>query len=110
MQEDTHYKLLQVLEKNPQASQREIAEALGISLGKVNYCLNALIEKGHIKAQNFKNSRNKAAYLYLLTPRGVKAKTRITAAYLQRKLAEYEGLRVEIEALQAAVSLKEVKR
>ena len=105
MTENAHYKLLRLLEKNPQASQREIAEELGVSLGKVNYCLKALIEKGHIKAQNFKNSRNKAAYLYLLTPKGVKAKTRITAAYLQRKMSEYEGLRDEIESLQAEVEL-----
>ncbi|MFT6955257.1 MAG: EPS-associated MarR family transcriptional regulator [Halieaceae bacterium] len=101
MNQDAHYKLLKLLEQNPQASQREIAEDLGVSPGKVNYCIKALIGKGHIKAQNFKNSHNKAAYLYLLTPKGVNAKARITAAYLQRKIEEHEGLRNEIEQLQA---------
>ena len=108
MTEDTHYKLLRLLERNPQASQRKIAEELGVSLGKANYCLKALMNKGHIKAQNFKNSRNKTAYLYLLTPKGVKAKTRITVACLQRKIAEYEELRDEIENLQAEIELGDV--
>ena len=101
MNQEAHYKLLKLLEQNPHASQREIAAELGVSLGKVNYCLKALIDKGHIKAKNFKNSRNKAAYLYLLTPKGVKAKAQITTAYLQRKIEEYEDLRDEIEQLQA---------
>ena len=104
MTEDAHYKLLKLLDENPQASQREIAAELGVSLGKVNYCLKALIDKGYIKARNFKNSRNKAAYLYLLTPKGVKAKAQITTAYLQRKIEEYEGLRDEIEQLQAEIT------
>jgi len=104
MNQDAHYKLLKLLEQNPQASQRELAEDLGVSLGKVNYCIKALIEKGDIKAQNFKNAHNKAAYLYLLTPKGLNAKARITAAYLQRKIEEYEGLRDEIEQLQAEIA------
>ena len=103
MTEDAHYKLLKLLEQNPEASQREMAHELGVSLGKVNYCLRALIDKGHVKAKNFKNADNKAAYLYLLTPRGVKAKSRITTAYLLRKLEEYESLRAEIEELQMEV-------
>ena len=110
MTEEANYKLLRLLEQNPHATQREIAGELGISVGKVNYCIQGLIEKGHLKAQNFKNSRNKAAYLYLLTPKGVKAKARITTAYLQRKLEEYEGLRVEIEMLQAEMDLREARR
>jgi EPS-associated MarR family transcriptional regulator len=101
MTEDSHYKLLKLLERNPQASQRELAAELGVSLGKVNYCLKALIDRGHVKARNFKNADNKAAYLYLLTPKGIRAKARITSAYLQRKLGEYESLRAEIEELQA---------
>ena len=101
MTEDTHYKLLRLLETNPQATQREIARELGISLGRVNYCLQALIDKGQVKARNFKNSRNKAAYLYLLTPRGVKAKGKISLDYLNRKLAEYEQLENEIASLRA---------
>ena len=105
MTEDAHYKLLRLLDENPRATQREIAEALGVSLGKVNYCLKALMAKGHIKARNFKNSNNKAAYLYLLTPTGAKAKAAITASYLKNKLVEYEALREEIEQLQAEVGL-----
>ena len=106
MNEDTHYKVLKILEQNPQISQRELARELGVSLGKVNYCLKSLVGKGHVKAQNFKNSRNKAAYLYLLTPRGVKAKATITAAYLRRKIADYEAIKAEIEELQAEVGDK----
>ncbi|MEP4147169.1 MAG: MarR family EPS-associated transcriptional regulator [Halioglobus sp.] len=104
MNEEAHYKILRLLEANPGASQRDIARDLGVSLGKVNYCLKALVEKGHVKAQNFKNSQNKAAYLYLLTPRGVKAKATITANYLQRKIADYEAIKAEIEELQAEVA------
>jgi EPS-associated MarR family transcriptional regulator len=107
MTEDSHYKLLKLLERNPQASQRELAAELGVSLGKVNYCLKALIDKGHVKARNFKNADNKVAYLYLLTPKGIRAKARITSAYLQRKLGEYESLREEIEELQAEVGVVE---
>jgi EPS-associated MarR family transcriptional regulator len=107
MTEDSHYKLLKLLERNPQASQRELAAELGVSLGKVNYCLKALIDRGHVKARNFKNADNKVAYLYLLTPKGIKAKARITSAYLQRKLGEYESLRAEIEELQAEVGAVE---
>jgi EPS-associated MarR family transcriptional regulator len=75
-----------------------------VSLGKVNYCLRALIDKGHVKAENFRKSNNKAAYLYLLTPTGIQAKARITAHYLQSKLDEYKALQAEIEELQAEVS------
>ncbi len=69
MTDDAHYKLLKLLDANPQATQRELAREMGVSLGKVNYCLKALIEKGHVKAENFGKSDNKVAYLYLLTPR-----------------------------------------
>ena len=98
--EDTHYQLLRLLEQNPSATQREIAGELNMSLGKANYCLKALIDKGWVKANNFKQSNNKAAYLYLLTPQGVKAKTGITLRYLQRKMDEYESLKEEITLLQ----------
>ena len=104
MTEDAHYKILKLLEDQPGISQRDIAGEMGVSVGKVNYCLKALMEKGHVKAQNFKNSRNKAAYLYLLTPRGVKAKAKITTNYLQRKIADYEAIKAEIEELQAEVA------
>ena len=103
MTEDTHYKVLKILEQNPQISQRELAKEMGVSLGKANYCLNILIENGLVKVENFRKSDNKVAYLYLLTPEGIRAKARITAAYLQRKLDEYSVLRSEIEELQAEV-------
>ena len=104
MTEESQYKLLKLLEHNPRVSQRELAAELGVSLGKVNYCLKALVDKGHVKARNFKNADNKSAYLYLLTPTGIKAKTRISVAYLQRKMEEYEALRSEIEELRVEVA------
>ena len=94
-----NYQLLKLIEQNPELSQRQLAESLGVSLGKANYCLRALIDKGLVKAKNFKNSSNKAAYLYLLTPRGVEAKAKISVRFLARKVEEYEALRVEIEEL-----------
>ena len=97
--DETRYKLLRMLEANPQASQRDLAQALGISVGKVNYCLNALIEKGWLKARNFKNSKNKRAYMYYLTPRGFEEKTRVTMRFFRQRLAEYEALSAEIESL-----------
>jgi EPS-associated MarR family transcriptional regulator len=108
--DEVRYKLLKLLEPNPELSQREVARALGMSLGKVNYCLNALVEKGWIKATNFKNSKNKAAYAYLLTPRGIEAKTRFTGQFLKIKMQEYEALRVEIEQIRADVQRLAVKR
>jgi EPS-associated MarR family transcriptional regulator len=97
--DEVRYKLLKLLEPNPKLSQREVARELGISLGKVNYCLQALIARGWIKVANFKNSRNKAAYMYVLTPRGLEAKTRLTLRFLVLKMAEYEKLRVEIDQM-----------
>jgi EPS-associated MarR family transcriptional regulator len=93
---DVHYKLMRLVEGNPEMSQREIARELGISLGKANYCLRALIEKGWIKAANFKNSQNKAAYMYLLTPHGIEQNASLTMRFLQAKMHEYEALRKEI--------------
>ena len=95
--DEMRYKLMRLLEANPGTSQRELARELGISLGKTNYCLQALVRKGLVKATNFKNSHNKAAYMYLLTPRGVESKAALTMKYLQIKMREYEALRVEIE-------------
>ena len=105
--EDIHYQLLRLLEQNPSATQREIAGELGMSLGKANYCLKGLVDRGWVKANNFKNSDNKAAYLYLLTPKGLKAKAGITLRYLQRKMDEYESLKVEIEELQSELNAQE---
>ena len=92
-------KLMRLFEANPKASQRDVASEFGISLGKVNYCLQALMQKGWIKASRFKNSRNKAAYRYLLTPRGIEEKAALTVRFLQIKMREYETLRAEIEQL-----------
>ena len=100
LDETTHYGLLKTLEENPGLSQRDLAKKLGVSLGKVNYCLNALVEKGSLKINNFRNSDNKLAYAYLLTPHGVEEKARITVRFLKYKVQEYERLRREIEQLQ----------
>jgi EPS-associated MarR family transcriptional regulator len=97
--DEMRYKVMRLLEGNPKLSQRDVARELDISLGKVNFCVQALIRKGWIKATNFKNSHNKAAYMYLLTPRGLEEKTRLTVRYLGIKISEYEKLRVEIEQM-----------
>jgi len=101
LSEEVRYKLFKLLEPNPHLSQREVARELGISLGKVNYCLKALVSRGWVKAANFKNSRNKAAYMYLLTPRGIEEKARVTARFLQMKVREYESLKDEIEQIRS---------
>jgi EPS-associated MarR family transcriptional regulator len=98
--DETRYRILRLLEADPHASQRKIAGELGISVGRVNYCLQALIERGLVKAKNFRNSANKRAYLYLLTPRGIEEKAIVTARFLRIKLAEYEALKKELEELQ----------
>jgi len=100
MQDEITYKLLKTLEENPSQSQRELSKSLGISLGKLNYCLKALIDKGLVKANNFRRSDKKANYLYLLTPKGVDEKARVTMRFLQRKMDEYERLKKEIAVLQ----------
>ena len=97
--QEIHLKLLRYLEANPQVSQRELAEHLGVSLGKANYCLGALVDTGLVKARNFKNNANKRAYLYLLTPKGIKEKAQISLRFLQRKIEEHEALHAEIEEL-----------
>ena len=102
--DEYRYRILKLLEADPQASQRKIADELGISLGRVNYCLQALIEKGLVKVNNFRNSANKRAYLYLLTPRGIEDKATVTARFLRRKLDEYETLKRELEELQREAS------
>ncbi len=95
------FRVLRMLDGNPELSQRQIAGELKISLGAVNYCLGALIEKGQIKVRNFRSSDNKLRYAYILTPRGVSEKARLTGAFLKRKMAEYEALKAEIDALAA---------
>jgi EPS-associated MarR family transcriptional regulator len=101
--EEMRYKLLKLVDSNPAMSQRRVARELGISLGKVNFCLNALIQAGLIKVANFKNSDNKSGYIYLLTPRGIKEKAQVTARFLQWKIREYEALQAEIEQIRSDV-------
>jgi EPS-associated MarR family transcriptional regulator len=102
--DEAQFRILRHVEANPRVSQRELARALGLSLGKVNYCLNALIEAGCIKASNFRGSRNKLAYAYLLTPRGIEQKAVATFNFLRQKVAEYEALRSEIADLRREVN------
>jgi MarR family transcriptional regulator, temperature-dependent positive regulator of motility len=91
---------MRLLRSQPELSQRELATSLGMSLGKANYLLRALIEKGFVKAENYRKSNNKLAYLYLLTPSGIAAKAELTRQFLARKVRDYEELRLEIERLQ----------
>lgn len=102
-QEETDYRVLRLLADNPRINQREMAGALGVSLGKVNYCVKALLDRGLIKMQNFRNAENKLGYAYLLTPVGIAQKAELTARFLIRKMGEYEKLRAEIEALRCEV-------
>ncbi len=99
MEDEITYRLLKSIEENPTQSQRELSRSLGVSLGKLNYCLKALVDKGWVKVRNFKDNPNKAKYLYLLTPSGVEAKTRVTVQFLKRKMDEYERIKEEIERL-----------
>src|ERR1700739_2892300 len=101
--DEMRYKLMRLLEANPGMSQRDAARELGISLGKANYCVQALIRKGWVKATRFKNSRNKMAYMYLLTPRGIEEKASLTLEFLQIKMREYQVLRAEIEQIRRDV-------
>ena len=97
--------LLRTISENPQITQRELSSRLGLSLGKINFLMKSLIEKGFIKANNFKNSNNKISYLYLLTPAGIEEKTKITYRFLKRKMEEYEKLENEIRHLKEEVDL-----
>ena len=103
---EAQYHMLNLLEKNPTLSQRDLAAHLGFSLGKVNYCLNALIEKGLIKGENFIRNPKKSEYAYLLTPKGAKSKAVLTTRFLERKIAEYQALEKEIEGLKIQAGRK----
>ena len=96
---DTHFKVMDLIHKQPDISQRELAKEAGISLGSMHYCLKALAHKGWIKAGNFKNNPDKSVYLYLLTPEGVVQKTKLAVDFLRRKKQEYDALKHEIDAL-----------
>jgi len=99
LQEDTYFRVMRILQENPDLTQRELAEKLGISVGGLNYCLKALMEKGLVKMKNFANSKNKFGYVYVLTPAGIEEKAAITHRFLQGKMDEYEALKEEIEDL-----------
>ena len=94
---------MRILQEKPDLTQRELAEKLGMSVGGLNYCLNALIDKGYVKMGNFQNSKNKFKYVYLLTPQGIAEKVAVTGRFLKRKMEEYEALRVEIAALKSEI-------
>lgn len=97
---DVHFRVLHLLEEEPEITQRELAEKLGISLGGANCCLKALIQIGHIKAGKFSKNSEKSMYLYLLTPQGISEKAKLTKGFLKRKMAEYRALKKEIESVQ----------
>jgi len=99
LQEDTYFRVLRMLQDNPDMTQRDIAERLGVSASGMNYCLNALINKGWLKVQNFSQSKNKFGYIYVLTPQGIAEKAALTSRFLDRKMQEYEILKAEIESL-----------
>ena len=99
-QEETQFRVMQILHENPKASTRDIARALGISNGSAYYCISELLEKGFIKFKNFTKSTSKSHYLYQLTPKGVSSKAALTVKFLERKRKEYFELRQEIERLE----------
>lgn len=110
MQDEIAYKLLKLIEAEPHLSQRDIAQKMGVSLGKTNYCLKALVDKGFIKFQNFYNNKKKSAYIYFLTPQGIEEKAQVTYRFLQRKINEYENIKGEIESLKNEACLsKEIR-
>lgn len=104
LQEETHFRVLCLLQDNPEMSQRELAEAVGVSVGGMHYVLNALIDKGFVKLGNFTAAEDKRRYAYILTPKGIAQKAAVTKRFLVRKVEEYEALKAEIEELQAEVS------
>ena len=103
IREETYLKVMRLLQENPDLTQRELAEQLGVSVGSMNYCLKALIEKGLVKMKNFIHSKNKFGYVYVLTPTGIAERAELTSKFLARKVAEYETLKHEIEVLKAEV-------
>jgi EPS-associated MarR family transcriptional regulator len=107
LDEEVRFRLLRLLTESPDLPQRELAHRLGLSLGKTNYCLRALVDKGWVKVNNFRTSQNKMAYAYVLTPQGMHAKATTTAAFLRRKQQEYLDLEREIEELRAEVTRAE---
>lgn len=109
-QEDTYYRILRLLQDDPDMTQREIAAKLGLSASGLNYCLKALIDKGWVKVQNFSRSKNKFGYIYVLTPQGLTEKALLTGRFLKRKIQEYEALKAEIDALSTDADLIIISR
>ena len=107
---DAHYQVMHILQKNPHLTQRELSRELGLSLGKLHYCLKALIDKGWIKIENFTQSNTKHRYVYLITPQGIYEKAQMTKEFLNRKIKEYEALRLEIDALKNEILLSKDKK
>ena len=105
-QEDTAFRVMRLLQANPDLTQRELAEQLGVSVSGLNYCLKALIDKGWVKMQNFSQSKNKFGYVYILTPAGMAEKAALTNIFLKRKLSEYESLKLEIKELQEDLTVQ----
>ena len=106
-QEETHFRVMRLLDEDPSISTREIALRVGISNGAAYYCVTALVEKGFVKLQNFARSKSKGNYIYELTPRGIRAKAALTVSFLERKKHEYEDLKAEIERLESELGLEE---
>lgn len=109
-QEETHFRVMQILHENPKASTRDIARALGISNGSAYYCISELLEKGFIKFKNFTKSTSKSHYLYQLTPKGISSKAALTVKFLERKKQEYIDLKKEIARLEVDLQMPKTKR
>ena len=107
LSDEIRLRILRELERDPKVSQRDLADLLGVSIGRTNYCLRALIDKGFVKVENFRKSGNKLAYAYQLTPRGISDKVKLTKAYLTIKQREYEALHSEIEELRREITWPE---
>ena len=109
-QQETHFKVMRLLDEDPSISTREIAKKAGISNGAAYYCVTALVDKGFVKLKNFTQSKTKANYIYELTPRGIRTKAALTVSFLERKRHEYEDLKVEIERLESELGVEETNK
>ena len=109
-QEETRLRVMRLLDDNPSISTREIARRVGISNGTAYYCVTALVDKGFVKLKNFTQSKNKANYIYELTPRGIRAKAALTVSFLERKRHEYEDLKLEIERLESELGVDQASK
>lgn len=107
MTDELQHRLFKAIAETPQMNQRELSQNLGISLGKANYCVKALVEKGWVKAQNFKNNKNKLSYIYILTPSGIDEKASVTIRYLKRKMQEYDELKAAVEELKKEAEMQQ---